>query len=118
VTDQIDECDYWLFGMLYGVLTDFADHPQYVISRIGGGSISIPEDRGNDLDHFRGVILERYPQHAGLAVMRVAGEIDAILTQRSRGGVLFDEQFWTNAGFEQHADWQKIRVLAREFLIR
>lgn len=115
---RIDDCDIWLFRELYAVLASFADKPQNSISRIGGGRISIPDDQGNDLGHFRQVILEKYPDVAGLEVMRVATEIDAILSRRSFGGEAFDEYFWTNAGFQRHEDWLRIRELARAFLIR
>jgi hypothetical protein len=118
VADRIDERDIWLFRELYFVLASFADTPEDTISRIGGGRISIPEDQANDLDHFRRVILERYPEATSLEVMRVATEIDAILSRRSLGGEAFDEHFWTNAGFQRHEDWLKIRELARAFLIR
>ncbi len=63
---RIDDCDIWLFRELYAVLASFADKPQNSISRIGGGRISIPDDQGNDLGHFRQVILEKYPDVAGL----------------------------------------------------
>jgi hypothetical protein len=118
VADRIEECDLWLFRELYFVLAAFADDPQYTIDRIGGGRISIPDDQANDLDHFRRCILDKYPGLAGLQVMRVATEIDAILSQRSRGGERFDEWFWTNEGFRRDGDWLKIRKLARTFLIR
>ena len=115
---RIDESDVWLLRELYYVLAAFADAPQNTIDRIGGGRISIPEDQANDLDHFLRCILEKYPDSAQLAIIRVAIEIDAILSRRSRGGDAFDERFWTNAGFLRHEGWQRIREIAREFLIR
>jgi hypothetical protein len=118
MADRIEECDLWWFRELYFVLAAFADDPEYTISRIGGGSISIPDDQATHLDHFRRCILEKYPGCSDFEVMRVAREIDAILSRRSRGGEAFDAQFWTNAGFQRHEDWLTIRELAREFLIR
>ena len=119
VTDRVKECDVWLFRELYFVLADFADDPQNTISRIGGGRISIPDDRGNDLHRFRRAIVENYPDLAtSLEVMQVATEIDGILDRRSRGGEGFEEWFWTNKGFLRHDDWLRIRELARDFLIR
>ena len=119
VTQRIKECDMWLFRELYFVLADFADDPQNTISRIGGGRISIPEDRANDLHHFRRAIVENYPHlAAGLEVIQVATEIDAILARRNRDGEGFEKWFWTNKGFLQHDDWLTIRDIARNFLIR
>jgi hypothetical protein len=114
----IQECDFWLFGQLYSVLAAFADDPANVIIRIGGGRISIPNDQANDLDHFRKAILGRYPEAADLQVMKVVAEIDEILDRYSLGGESYDEWFWTNAGFERHLVWDKIRELARAFLVR
>lgn len=76
------------------------------------------DDQANDAHHFRRSILEKYPSFASRVVMRVATDIDAILSRRSYGGESFDEWFWTNKGFLRHEDWQSIRELAREFLIR
>ena len=103
---------------LYSVLACFADDPQNSISRIGGGRISVPDDQANHLDHFLRAILEKYPDAADIRVVRVAQEIDAICGRRSLGGEAFDEFFWTNAGFQRHEDWLRIRELARTFLIR
>lgn len=114
----IDERDYWCFGQLYSVLAAFADEPSNTISRIGGGRISIPDDQANDLHIFRTTILEKYPDAADLEVMQVAAEIDDILLKYSRGGESFDEWFWTNKGFMEHPDWEKIRGLSRAFLVR
>lgn len=113
--DRIDGADVWLVRELYAVLGALADDPRNTISRIGGGRVSIPEDQANDLHEFRRCILAKYPE---LSLMRVAAEIDDILSRRSRGGELFEELFWTNAAFERHDDWRKIRALARAFLIR
>lgn len=114
----IEECDLWWFRELYSVLAAFADEPGNTITRIGDGRISIPEDQAEDLVHFRECILTKYPGAADLLVMQVAGEIDAILDRKSRGGEAFDEWFWTNDGFQQHTDWSTIRERARAFLLR
>lgn len=108
---------FW-FGELYSVLAAFADEPTNVISRIGGGRISIPEDQANHLDHYRKCILETYPDAASLDLMKVVTRIDAILGNRSLGGDACDESFWTNSGFMHHPDWACIRQMAREYLIR
>lgn len=118
MADRIHERDMWWFRELYGVLACFADDPRNSISRIGGGRISVPEDQASHLDHFLRVILENYPDAADLAVVRVAKEMDAVLSRRSRGGEAFDEFFWTNVGFQRHDDWLTIRELSRAFLIR
>jgi hypothetical protein len=115
---RIDERDMCLFRELYDVLVCFADDPQNSISRIGGGRISVPDDQANHLDHFLRAILEKYPDATDLTVVRVAKEIDAVFGRRSLGGEAFDESFWTNAGFQRHEDWVRIRGLARAFLIR
>lgn len=114
----IQECDFWWFGQLYSVLGTFADDPAQAIIRIGGGRISIPNDHAPDLDHFRKTILGKYPEAAELQVMRAVTEINEILGRYSRGGESFDEWFWTNAGFERHPVWDKIRELSRAFLVR
>lgn len=118
MTINIDEPDYWWLREIDGVLAAFADAPSNTISRIGGGQVSVANDLANHLDHFLQCMLGKYPESTSLDVMRVALRIDDILTRRSRGGELFDEWFWTNAGFEEHADWNTIRSLAREFLAR
>jgi hypothetical protein len=118
MTVGIQECDVWLFRELYFALAAFADDPQNTISRIGGGRISIPDDQANDLHNFLRCILEKYPDLASLAVMRVATDIDEIFSRRSLGDEAFDEWFWTNEGFQRHEDWLKIRELTRGFLIR
>ena len=118
MNDRVDECDYWCFGQLYSVLAAFADDPTNAISRIGGRRISIPEDQANELHNFRTTILAKYPDAADLEVMRVVSEIDEILSKHSLGGESFDEWFWTNKGFMEHPDWEKIRELSRAFLVR
>jgi hypothetical protein len=115
---NIQESDLWSFGELYSVLTVFADDPTKAIIRIGGARISIPEDQANHLDHYYNLLIAKYPDAADLAVMKVVGQIDAILDRKSRGGESFDEWFWSNAGFERHPDWITIRELSREFLLR
>ena len=50
--------------------------------------------------------------------MKVLAEINTLLDQRSNGGELFDEWFWTNDGFQHHGDWIKIREKARDVLLR
>ena len=82
------------------------------------GRIAIQDDSANQLANFRGVILEKHPPLGHLEVLHIAAEIDAIFDRRSGGGESFDESFWTNAGFERHEDWLKIRAMARRFLIR
>jgi hypothetical protein len=118
MTLDIDDRDLSLFRELYFVLAAFADEPTNTISRIGGGHISIPDDQANDFGHFRRAILEKYPAAANLELMRVVAEVDAIFSRKSRGGASFEEWFWTNKGFLQHPDWDKIRTLARAFLVR
>lgn len=115
---DIQECDFWWFGQLYSVLATFADDPANVIIRIGGGHISIPNDQANELGNLRQTILGKYPEAADLQVMRAVTEINEILARYSRGGDSFDEWFWTNAGFERHPVWDKIRELSRAFLVR
>jgi hypothetical protein len=114
--DAIAERDIWWFRELYAILAAFADEPGNTISRIGEG-VSVPDDQAETLHHFRRCILASYPDAAGLAVMRVVGEIDAILDRRSLKGQDFDSSFWTNQGFREHCDWESIRALAREFLL-
>lgn len=118
MANRIEDADVWLVRELYFALAAFADAPQYTISRIGGGRISIPEDQANDLDYFMRCVLEKYPWSEELSLMRVVSEIDVILTRRSVDGDAFDESFWTNEGFSGHPDWLQIRELARAFLIR
>jgi hypothetical protein len=118
MVDGVKERDFFLFGELYSVLAAFADDPSNTISRIGGGRISIPEDQSNHLDHYRRAILGKYPEAANLEVMRVVAEIDDIFSRYSAGGDSFDEWFWTNEGFQQHPIWDRIRELARAFLVR
>src|SRR4051812_24081354 len=115
---DIREDHVWWFGEIYSVLAAFADKPEYAISRIGEGRISIPDDQANDLGNFLRVILESYPAAIDLHVVKAAAKIDAILTRKSAGGEAFDEWFWTNAGFERHPEWKEIRSIAREFLLR
>jgi len=114
----VEERDLWSFGELYAVLVAFADAPGQVIGRIGGGRISIPEDQANHLDQYYNYLLAKYPAAADLELMKVVAEIDTLLGQKSRGGELFDESFWTNDGFQDHPDWIKIREKARAFLLR
>jgi hypothetical protein len=114
----IKDSDIFWFCELYSVLAAFADEPTNVISRIGGGRISIPEDQANHFGHYRECVLQTYPDAANLELMKVVTKIDAILDNRSLGGEAFDESFWTNGGFMRHPDWVCIRRLAREYLIR
>lgn len=116
--DGIKDSDIWWFGELYSILVAFADEPTNVLSRIGGGRISVPEDHANHLDVYRKCVLQTYPEAANLDLMKVVTRIDAILRSRSLDGEAFDESFWTNSGFMHHADWVDIRRLAREYLIR
>ncbi|AMV40470.1 hypothetical protein VT85_26345 (plasmid) [Planctomyces sp. SH-PL62] len=114
---RIEDCDLWWFRELYSILAAFADAPENTIARIGGG-VSVPDDQAEDLDHFRGCILAKYPDARDLAVMKVVEEVDAILERRSLGGEAFEEGFWTNQGFREHPDWKAIRGRARSFLLR
>jgi len=107
-----------LFCQLYGVIICLADDPLNAIAKIGGGQISVPEDQATELDHYLRAIRDHYPDSSGLAVVGIAREIDGIFARRSLGGEAFDEAFWTNEGFQEHPDWQKIRELARAFLLR
>lgn len=109
--DAIEEGDFWWFRELYSVLISFADEPGNTISRIGGVSVA------EDLGHFRDCILAKYPDAAELAVMKVAGDADAILGRRSIGGEGYEEAFWTNQGFQEHVDWRRIRAQSRAFLL-
>jgi hypothetical protein len=117
VRGGIEDCDLWWFRELYAILAAFADEPGNTIARIGE-SISVPEDQAEDLDHFRGCILAKYPAASDLGVMEVVEGIDAILDRRSRGGEGFEEGFWSNQGFREHPDWREIRNRARSFLLR
>ncbi|MFO0959543.1 MAG: hypothetical protein U0800_19265 [Isosphaeraceae bacterium] len=114
---DIEDGDSWLFRELYSVLTAFADKPESTISRIGN-RIAVTEDQANHLHHFRRSILEKYPEAADLAVMRLAADIDELLDRRSNGSPDYEEGFWTNRAFSEHPDWQWIRRRAREFLLR
>lgn len=115
---SLREDDLWMFGQLYAVLVEFADSPTKTITRIGGGRISIPEDQANHLGNYYQLILEKYPDVANLELMKTVAKIDLILSDKSRGGASFDEEFWSNAGFREHPDWATIRDLARAFLLR
>ena len=117
----IENADFWWFRELYSILVAFADDPESTINIIGGkidGGISIPDDQANDLDHFRGCVVAKYPAASGLELMRVVNEIDMVLTRRSLGGEDFNEWFWTNDGFRRHPDWEWIRKRARSYLLR
>jgi hypothetical protein len=114
---RIEDGDLWWFRELYSILVAFADDPQNTIARIGGG-VSVAEDQAEDLHHFRGCILAKYPDARDLAVMKVVEEIAAILDRRRPGGEAFGEGFWTNQGIRGHHDWQAIRGQARSFLQR
>jgi hypothetical protein len=114
----IKDSDTFWFCELYAVFAAFADEPTNVISRIGEGRISIPEDQANHLDHYRKCVLQAYPDAADLELITVVTRIAAILDNRSLGGEEFDESFWTNSGFMHHPEWGCIRRLAREYLIR
>jgi len=118
ILGEIKERDFGLFRELYSVLAAFADDPNSVILRIGGGRISIPVDQANDLHNFYRAIVANYPDAADLQVIKVASKIDKMLDDRSADGELFDPTFWKNSGFMRHPDWADIRELAREFLIR
>lgn len=115
---EIKESHYWLFGQIYSVLTDIADDPNNVISRIGGGRIRVAADRASDLHEGLRAILSHYPEAADLAVIKVAQRIQTMLNERGADGELFDPSFWKNSGFIRHSDWADIRDIAREFLIR
>jgi hypothetical protein len=117
VAGRIEDCDLWWFRELYAILAAFADEPGNTVARIGE-SISVPEDQAEDLHHFRGCILAKYPAASDLAVMEVAGGIHAILERRSLGGEGFEEGFWSNRCFREHPDWKEIRDRARSFLLR
>lgn len=114
----IKECDMWLFGKVYAILACFADLPKNSISRIGNGLIWLPDDQANELEQMLKAILNIYPHAKDFEVIRVAKEIDTIFSRYSLNGDLFEEAFWTNEGFENHEGWQKIRSMAREFLLR
>ncbi len=118
MAEHLDPHWIGLFCQLYGVVICFADDPLNALAKIGGGQISVPEDQATELDHYLRAIGDHYPDSSGIAVVRVAREIDCILARRSLGGEAFDEAFWTNEGFQEHPDWQKIRELARAFLLR
>jgi hypothetical protein len=118
LTIAIEECDFWWFGELYGVVVAFADAPEHTIGRIGGGQIAVPEDQAEDLRHFRECILNKYPSAAGLAIMRLTAEFDEILAGRNPSGPGFERAFWTNEAFQRHPDWQMIRRKSQEFLLR
>jgi hypothetical protein len=115
---EIQDFDVWLFGQLYSIIANFADKPENVISRIGSGRISIPEDQGEDLYQVRRTILEKYPRLADLAIMRITDEIETILSRHDPVGKATDDWFWTNKGFLRHDDWLHIRERARAFLLR
>ena len=118
MAEHLDPNWLGLFCQLYGVVICFADDPLNALAKIGGGQISVPGDQAMELDHYLRAIGDRYPDSSGIAVVRVAREIDRILARRSLGGEAFDEAFWTNEGFQEHPDWLRIRELARAFLLR
>ena len=118
MTISIDEPDFSWLREVYDVLAAIADAPANTIGRIGGGKIFVADDLANHLDHFLQCMQTKYPESETLTVINVARQIDDILTRRSRGGESFDEWFWTNDGFENHADWNTIREMSREFLAR
>jgi len=113
----IKECDMWLFGQVYAVLACFADLPKNSINRIGNGLVGVPDDQANELEQMLKAILSSYPHAKDFAVIRIAKEMDAIFGRYSLHGDLFDAAFWTNEGFEHHEGWQRIRSMAREFLL-
>lgn len=115
---SVQQSDFWWLGQLYSVLIEFAGDPAQTISRVARGHISIPEDQANHLDHYYRLLIEKYPNAVDLEVMKVVAQIDAILSDKSRGGASFDEWFWTNRGFEEHPEWLKIRAMARDFMLR
>jgi hypothetical protein len=115
---DIKESHYWVFGEIYSVLAAFADDPNNVISRIGGGRIRVAEDQASHLHEMLRTIVENYSDADELEVIRVARKIHAMLAERSANGDLFDPTFWKNSGFIRHPDWADIRDRAREFLIR
>jgi hypothetical protein len=114
----ISESDVYLFEMIYSVLIVFALEPQMGIQRVGGNRIAVADDQANQLGNFYDLVMQKYPHAADFEVMRATAKINAILSDRSFGSPGFDEWFWTNRGFQQHPDWDAIRVVAREFLLR
>ncbi|OJW17878.1 MAG: hypothetical protein BGO49_30790 [Planctomycetales bacterium 71-10] len=117
---EIEECDLWWFRELTSVLGAFADDPEHTISRVGGGGeIAIGEDLAEDLHHYLvDCILAKYPEAAGLAIVQAAREIESALARKSFGGEAFEEDFWSNASFRDHPEWEAIRDRARAFLMR
>ena len=118
ILNDIKEPHYWLFGEIYSVLSAFAEDPNNVILRIGGGRINVAEDQAHHLHETLRTIAAHYADAADLEVMKVTQKIDKILEQRSADGELFDPTFWKNSGFMRHPDWADIRDIARAFLIR
>jgi hypothetical protein len=116
MTDKIEEKDFWWFRELYHVIVGFADLPEATVSRLR--EINVPEDYANHLHNFRQNILEKYPDAKDFEIMKVAADIDAILTEKSRDGKRFEERFWTNRAFKMHPEWEKIREISRAFMLR
>lgn len=115
---EIAESDRHFFGFLYTVIADFADAPDLAISRISGGRFFVADDLASTLSNYYRLVHNKYPAAADLELMQFAAKLDAIFASRSRGGNGFDEMFWTNEGFQNHPDWQRIREEARTFLMR
>ena len=119
MTIAIEECDLWWFRELVSALAALADDPEQTISRIGGGRVDVGEDLAEDLHHFLvDCILAKYPDAAGLDVVRTAREIEAALERKAPGGEAFEPGFWSNASFRGHPEWEAIRGRARAFLTR
>jgi hypothetical protein len=106
------------FLQLHYVLREFADAPEGVISRTGGGQIPVAEDLTNHLAVHLSFVLENYPEAADLKVVKTAASISGMLGKYSRDGEWYDSTFWTNAGFIRHDGWLDIRERCREFLLR
>jgi hypothetical protein len=115
---SIEEEDYGVLRMLFEVVLGFADVPEYDVAKSGGERFALQDDYASTIGHYRKYLLNKYPDLADLAFMKLITEVDSIFARRGYGGEAFDEIFWTNHGYQHHPDWKAIREKAREFLLR
>jgi hypothetical protein len=115
---DIHDDHIWRFLQLHFVLGEFADKPESVISRTGGGQIHVADDLANHLAVYLSFVLDNYPEAAGLEVVKMAASISGMLGKYTRDGERYDPTFWTNAGFIRHDGWLSIRKKCRELLVR
>src|SRR5262245_46705375 len=74
--------------------------------------VLVADELALDFDHWRSVFLSNFADELTLEQVRAFTMIDERLEALSHGGKEYNEQFWTEEGLRESAEWASIRRMA------